>query len=320
MSNRPIILGIVGDSAAGKTTLTRGIAQVLGENDVTIICTDDYHKYDRKQRAELGISAIHPDCNYLDIIQQHLSLLRTGQPILKPIYNHGTGTFDPPEYIKPNKFVIVEGLLGYSTRGMRDSYDIKVYLAPPEDLRAIWKVKRDTRKRGYSEAEVLEQLRKREPDSDAFIRPQRQWADVIVTFYPSNGGTPQDDLLLNVRLVLRPTIPHPDLTTVLNPDGGRLGAAVRLGLDRDMGKPVDLLEIDGHATAEQVRELERVLCNEVPYLGQFCSLDGNADIGKVVGTTGETLQSYPLALTQLLITYHMLKAMSLPRENASIIA
>jgi phosphoribulokinase len=307
MAHRPIVLGIVGDSAAGKTTLTRGIAQVLGEENVTIICTDDYHRYDRKQRAEIGISALHPDCNYLDIIQQHLSLLRTGQSILKPIYNHNSGSFDPPEYIKPNKYVIVEGLLGYSTRGMRDSYDVKVYLAPPEELRSTWKTKRDTRKRGYTEAEVLEQLRKREPDSEAFIRPQRQWADVIVTFYPSNDGTQRDDLLLNVKLVLRPTIPHPDFTTIL-PSGNHGGSPVRLELDRDMGKPVDVLEIDGHATADQVTQLERMLCNEVPYLGQFCSLEGNQDIGKLVGTTGETLQSYPLAITQLLITYHMLKA------------
>lgn len=309
MSHRPIILGIVGDSAAGKTTLTRGIAQILGEDDVTVICTDDYHKYDRKQRAELGISALHPDCNYLDIIQQHLSLLRTGQPILKPIYNHNTGAFDPPEYIKPNRFVIVEGLLGYSTRGMRDSYDVKVYLAPPEDLRATWKVKRDTRKRGYTEAEVLEQMRKREPDSEAYIRPQRQWADAVISFYPPSSGTPFEEVLLNVQLVLRPTIPHPDFTTILNTEENSPNSAVRLDLTRDMGKPVDVLEVDGHATAEQVRQLERMLCNEIPYLGKFCSLEGNQDIGKVVGTTGETLQSYPLALTQLLITYHMLKAM-----------
>lgn len=308
MIPRPIILGIVGDSAAGKTTLTRGIAQILGEENVTVICTDDYHRYDRQQRAKLGISALHPDCNYLDIIQQHLSLLQTGQPILKPIYNHSTGAFDPPEYIQPKKYVIVEGLLGYSTRGMRESYDVRVYLAPPEPLRATWKVKRDTGKRGYTKDQVLEQLHRREPDSEAFIRPQRQWADVVVIFYPPDDQIRQDDLLLNVRLVLRPTIPHPDLIEILNPEGNHLGSAIRLDLDRDMGKPVDVLEIDGHATAEQVRELERLLCNDVPYLGQFCSLEGNQDIGKVAGTTGETLQSYPLALTQLLITYHMLKA------------
>lgn len=308
MSDRPIILGIVGDSAAGKTTLTQGIAQILGTENVTVICTDDYHRYDRRQRAEIGISALHPDCNYVDIIEQHLALLRDGQAILKPIYNHNTGEFDPPEYIKPSKYVIVEGLLGYSSRPMRDSYDVKVYLAPPESLRANWKIKRDTRKRGYNEEQVLEQLQKREPDSEAYIRPQRQWADVVVSFYPPSEDSDQTDLLLNVRLILRPTIPHPDLTRILTAEGNHLGSAIRLDLDRDMNKPVDVLEVDGHANVDQVKELERVMCNDVPYLGQFCSLEGNEEIGKLVGTTGETLQSYPLALTQLLITYHMLQA------------
>lgn len=307
MAEQPIILGIVGDSAAGKTTLTRGLAQVFGAENVTAICTDDYHRYDRAQRAEMGISALHPDCNYLDIIEQHLDLLRQGKSILKPIYNHSTGMFDPPEYIEPKKYVVVEGLLGYSTRKMRESYDIKVYLAPPESLRASWKIKRDTRKRGYNDEQVLEQLRKREPDSTAFIRPQRQWADVIVSFYPPDEASETNNLLLNVSLVLRPTIPHPDFTKVLNAEGSHLGSAIRLGLDRDMGKPVDVLAIDGHANAEQVRELEKIFCNEVPSLGQFCSLEGNTEIGRVIGTTGESLQSYPLALTQLLIAYHMLK-------------
>ncbi len=308
MTQRPIVIGIVGDSAAGKTTLTRGIAQVLGADNVTTICTDDYHRYDRKQRAELALSALHPDCNYLDIMQQHLNLLRTGQAILKPIYNHNTGCFDPPEYIKPAKFAVVEGLLGYSTRAMRDCYDVKVYLAPPESLRTHWKVKRDTRKRGYTAEQVREQLIRREPDSGAYIRPQRQWADIIVSFYPPQAGADPDDLMLNVRLVLRPTIPHPDFPAILGDEGNHLGSAIRLGLDRDMGKPVDVLEVDSHATVEQVHELERLLCNDVPYLGQFCSLEGNQDIGRLVGTTGEELQSYPLALTQLLIAYHVFKA------------
>ncbi len=308
MSPRPIILGIVGDSAAGKTTLTRGIAKVLGEDEVTVICTDDYHRYDRKQRAEMGISALHPDCNYLDIIQQHLALLRRGQAILKPIYNHHSGEFDAPEYIQPKKFVIVEGLLGYSTRAARDCYDVKVYLAPPEDLRAFWKVKRDTRKRGYTEEQVMEQMRKREYDSEHFIRPQRQWSDIIVSFCPPEEEASQNELLLDARLILRPTISQPDLSEILESSENQQKAAVRLGLIRDMGQPADLLEIDGHATAAQVQALERMLCNEVSHLGQFCSLNGNEDIGKVVGTTGETLQSFPLAITQLLITYHMLKA------------
>lgn len=308
MSYRPIILGIVGDSAAGKTTLTKGIAQFLGTENVTIICTDDYHRYDRQQRAELGITALHPDCNYLDIMQQHLSLLRTGQPILKPIYSHKTGTFEAPEYIKPNKFVIVEGLLGYSTRGARDCYDVKVYLAPPESLRAKWKVKRDTQKRGYSEDQVLAEMVKREPDSEQFIRPQRQWSDIVVSFYPPSDAPETMNGSLNVRLILRPNIPHPNLIQVVDSDARAPHSPIRLGLDRDMGKPVDVLEIDRHATGEQVAELERFICGDIPHLLNVCNREVNPELGKVTGTTGETLQSYPLALTQLLIAYHMLKA------------
>ncbi len=307
MSQRPIILGIVGDSAAGKTTLTKGIAQVLGVENVTTICTDDYHRYDRAQRAELGITALHPDCNYLDIMQQHLSLLRTGQSILKPIYSHSTGTFLPPEYIKPNKFIIIEGLLGYSTRAATDCYDVKVYLAPPEALRTQWKVKRDTQKRGYTEAQVLAEMQKREPDSEQYIRPQRGRADMVVSFYPPSEAELGANGHLNVRLVLRPTIPHPDLAKLLTPLDPTVQSAIRLGLDRDMGKPVDVLEVDGHATSEQVHELEKHICSEMPNLLSICSRELNPELGRIAGTTGETIQSYPLALTQLLIVYHMLK-------------
>lgn len=308
MTHRPIILGIVGDSAAGKTTLTKGIAQFLGPENVTIICTDDYHRYDRQQRAELGITALHPDCNHLDIMQQHLSLLRTGQPILKPIYSHKTGTFEAPEYIKPTKFMIVEGLLGYSTRASRDCYDVKVYLAPPEPLRTKWKVKRDTQKRGYTEAQVLAEMEKREPDSEKFIRPQRQWADLVVSFYPPENRAEESNEHLNVRLILRPNIPHPDLTQVVNPETQYSNAAIRLGLDRDMGKPVDVLEIDGNATGEQVAELEHFICGDIPHLMSICNREVNPELGKMTGTTGENLQSYPLAITQLLVAFHMLKA------------
>ncbi|MBD1824554.1 phosphoribulokinase [Cyanobacteria bacterium FACHB-DQ100] len=306
MSQRPIILGIVGDSAAGKTTLTRGIAQVLGEENVTIICTDDYHKYDRAQRAQIGITALHPDCNHLDIMQQHLALLRSGQPILKPNYSHKTGTFEAPTYIKPNRFIIIEGLLGYSTRTARDCYDVKVYLAPPESLRAQWKIKRDTQKRGYTEEQVLEELRKREPDSAEYIRPQRAWADMVVSFCPPEPS-PNVNGHLNVKLVLRPTIPHPELTRVVG-DDAPTRSAIRLGLDRDMSKPVDVLEIDGHATKDQVVDLEHFICDELPALSNVCNPTGDTELGKVSGTTGEMIQSYPLAMTQLLIVYHMLKA------------
>ncbi len=307
MSHRPIIIGIIGDSAAGKTTLTRGIVQILGEENVTVIGTDDYHRYDRTQRAELNITALHPDCNYVDIMLQHLTLLRSGQPILKPIYSHTTGTFEAPQYVKPNKFVIVEGLLGYSTAALCDCYDVKVYLAPPESLRTTWKINRDTLKRGYTAAQVLAELHKREPDSAQFIRPQRQWADLVVSFYPPDE-VDQSNSVLNVRLVLRPTISHPDLSQVLDRDLSHLQPAIRMTLDRDVGKPVDVLEVDSHANSDSIQVLEQMICADLPDLHKVCNREINPNLGNITGTTGETLQSYPLALTQLLITYHMLKA------------
>ena len=87
MTQRPILLGIVGDSAAGKTTITHGLTQLLGPERVSHVCTDDYHKYDRQERARLNITPLHPDCNYLDILELHLERTHYGQSMLKPVYD-----------------------------------------------------------------------------------------------------------------------------------------------------------------------------------------------------------------------------------------
>ena len=203
---RPIILGVVGDSAAGKTTITRGLVRVLGEHAVTHACTDDYHRYDRKQRAELGITPLHPDCNYLDVMAQDLRHLRNGEAILKPVYRHVDGTFAPPVYVEPHDFAIVEGLLGYHTPEMRECYDVRVFLAPPEDLRRKWKVQRDCSRRGYTTDEVLAELDRREPDSAAFIRPQERYGDMVVSFLPGDSSDPDR---LDAELILRDGLPTP---------------------------------------------------------------------------------------------------------------
>ena len=305
--NRPIVLGIVGDSAAGKTTITKGIAQVLGEDRVTTVCTDDYHKYNRVDRARLGITALHPDCNYVDIIEQHLRLLKKGQPILKPHYNHSTGDFDPPNYVENKEFIIVEGLLGYHTKAMRDMYDVKLYLAPPEELRYQWKMKRDTSKRGHSPEAVRKEMQSREADSEAFIRPQRKWADMVICFYPPPEHQEETGGHLNASLILRPTLPsHPDLSEVLE-EGGNEGNGLRLVLDRDMDLPVDRLEIAGSISDQKAKRLEDLLWSYIPGEHHHLRREG---IGTIIGTTGETLKSHPLALTQLLIAYHLLKAAS----------
>jgi len=298
---RPIILGIVGDSAAGKTTITQGLVNVLGADRVTHVCTDDYHKYDRKERAERGITPLHPDCNYMDVIELHLERMHYGQPILKPKYQHSTGTLVRPEYVRPTQFVIVEGLLGFTTPVMRQFYDVKVYLDPPEEMRKIWKIKRDTTKRGYTTDQVLAEMERREPDSRDFIRPQKKLADIIVRFLPPDGVIPPPPgRNLDVQLVLRPTIPHPDLSYLMDaehPDSG-----IRLRLGRDDGRPVDFLEMDGDVASRHARELEDAIWQHLPDLRPISD-----DLFGGYTDQGEKRHSSPLALTQLLIAYHLLR-------------
>ncbi|MCS7060000.1 MAG: phosphoribulokinase [Anaerolineae bacterium] len=303
MTRRPIILGIVGDSAAGKSTLTNGLVKLLGEERVTHVCVDDYHKYDRIERRALNITPLHPDCNYLDIFELHLERLHYGQPILKPVYCHETGTLGRPEYVKPKEFVIVEGLLGFHTATMRQFYDVKVYLDPPEDLRRQWKIKRDTTKRGYTVEQVLADLERREPDAAAFIRPQRNHADIVVRFYPDQGGY-VDGAHLNARLTLRPTVPHPDFSYLIQ-SGSENGSGVRLSLERDANRPVDVLEIDGNVSADQAEKLEAAIWAHLPGLRPLRP----GEFGAFQEST-ETRHSNPLALTQLLLVYHLLRQYS----------
>jgi phosphoribulokinase len=299
---RPILLGIVGDSAAGKTTITRGLVNILGADSVTHVCTDDYHKFDRRERAARGITPLHPDCNYIDVLEQHVERLHHAQPILKPVYDHKTGSLVRPEYVQPRQFIIVEGLLGFSTPVLRQFYDVKVFLNPPEDMRRLWKIKRDTSKRGYTAEQVLAELDRREPDSRDFIRPQREYADIVVTFYPPAGQIPdQADTNLNVKLVLRPTIPHPDLSYLVD-GNGHTPSGVRLMLGRDDGRPVDFLAIDGDVAAQHAVELENAIWQHLPDLrpvsdDQFGAYHDRAEVR----------HSPPLALTQLLIAYHLLR-------------
>ncbi len=299
--DRPIILGIVGDSAAGKTTLTAGIAHILGPERVVTICTDDYHRYSRIERAKNGISALDPRGNYIDILEQHIRLLREGQPILKPVYNHHGGTLDAPEYVQPKEYVILEGLLGYTTRTMRDCYDVKVYLEPIEDLRVRWKIQRDTAKRGYSVEQVLDSLKKRERDSADFIRPQRTFADIVVQFYPPAGLSDETGAHLNVRHTLRPTLPHPDLSPVLDL-GVRNGLKLELSRDTD-GKPVDVLDIAGDIDARRAKAMEDLLWGLIPEAQHL-----REKLGEFIDARNETAISHSLALCQLFITYHMVKA------------
>ena len=308
-ARRPVMLAIAGDSAAGKTTLTRGIAETLGADRATALCVDDYHRYDRAQRRDVPFTVLHPDCNYIEVMEQHLQLLALGRPVLKPVYDHSTGELVRPVLVEPRDFVIVEGLLPLHTKLARACFDITVYLDPPEEIRRKWKIRRDCAERGYTPGAVLAELDRREPDSAAFIRPQRQWADIALRFAPVVSGDGQlhdalpgeDGIPLSAEILLRPAIGHPDLSHVLTDDDRR---TVHLKLIRDSdGRPVDALHVHGHAPREDSRIVEKAIWEQL-------SFDHGTVLPDMLGQYAPGRRNEALAIAQLLLLWHLLEARS----------
>jgi len=293
---RPIMLAIAGDSAAGKTTITKGLVDALGPERITSICVDDYHRYDREERKGQSFTPLHPDCNYVEVMEQHLQLLALGHPILKPVYNHKDGMLGRPVLVQPREFVIIEGLLPLYSKLARACFDCTVYLDPPESVRYDWKIKRDTQKRGYQREQVLAELERREPESAEFIRPQRAQADVVIRFAPIEGRDKPDDPL-SATLLLRPTISHPDLASILT-DDHREAMHLKLSRDED-GKPVDALHIHSYAKRETTKEVEQAIWEEL----------GVAEgVPESLGTIEPGKRSEPLAIAQLILLYHLFQA------------
>jgi phosphoribulokinase len=181
-SAAPLLVGIAGDSASGKTTFAERLERMLGRTRVTQIRGDDYHRYDRRTRDSLGLTPLHPAANDLHRLANDLDRLSRGRTIRAPVYDHATGSFRDPRPVDPGEVVIVEGLLALATPALRDRFDVSVYLEPEEELRHRWKIHRDCEERGYDIRAVVDDLRCREADADRFVRPQRQFADIVISF------------------------------------------------------------------------------------------------------------------------------------------
>ncbi|MFN7659617.1 MAG: phosphoribulokinase, partial [Dolichospermum sp.] len=111
----------------GKSTFLRRLIDLFGEEFMTVICLDDYHCLDRKQRKQTGITALDPRANNFDLMYEQIKALKEGQTINKPIYNHETGNIDPPEIVKPNHVIVVEGLHPLYDERVRELLDFSVY-------------------------------------------------------------------------------------------------------------------------------------------------------------------------------------------------
>lgn len=257
--NRVVLIGVAGDSGCGKSTFLRRLADLFGEEFMTVICLDDYHSLDRKQRKAVGVTALNPKANNFDLMYEQIKALKDGEAIDKPIYNHETGELDPPERVEPNHVVVIEGLHPMYDERVRSLLDFSVYLDISDDVKIAWKIQRDMAERGHTYEDVLASINARRPDFEAYIDVQKQYADVVIQVLPTKL-IPDDTerKVLRVRLIQKDEVEGFEPVYLFDegstidwiPCGRKLtcsypGIRMFYGPDSFYGHSVSILEVDG---------------------------------------------------------------------------
>jgi uridine kinase len=190
----PFLLGIVGDSGSGKNTVAQGVRSLIGSDRVATLELDDYHRYTRAERQDLGLTALNPAVHNLTLMGEHLRLFRRGRPVRNRVYDHSDGSFGAIRTVEPNEVVIVRGLLGFPTDELRAAYDLAVFLQPEPELLFRWKLRRDVKARGYTEAQVLKYIAQHLLDSKQYVLPQAERADLVVRYEVPEWDAPDSEV------------------------------------------------------------------------------------------------------------------------------
>jgi uridine kinase len=185
-SRAPLVVGIAGDSGAGKDTLVAALTRLLGAESVAHVRGDDYHKWERHHPMWSAKTHLNPHANNLSRLTRDVFTLAEGKPIWSRHYDHQSGKFTGPRKIASADLVVVSGLHSLYIKRLRDRLDLKIFLDSDEDLRLHWKRQRDTRERGHDGAQVTLALEQRRPDSAAFIQSQARYADLLFKLAPVN--------------------------------------------------------------------------------------------------------------------------------------
>ncbi|MGH9680846.1 MAG: uridine kinase [Candidatus Acidiferrales bacterium] len=179
-----LVIGICGGTGSGKTTITDRIISVLPEHSVLVLQQDHYYKdlphLPLEQRARQNFD--HPDSLDSALFVEHVGRLRQGLPIDRPVYDFARYEREPfTVHMQPHPAIIVEGILVFESRLLRELMDIKIFVDTDADLRFIRRMGRDVRERGRAVESIVEQyLATVRPMHMEFIEPSKRYADVII--------------------------------------------------------------------------------------------------------------------------------------------
>ncbi|HEY4608383.1 MAG TPA: uridine kinase [Ilumatobacteraceae bacterium] len=203
---RPFLIGVAGGTCAGKTVICERLATLAGDDVLALIRLDSY-QIDRTHQSvaeRIAANYDHPDAYDWVLLNDHLARLIAGECVMAPSYDFTVhNRSDVVREIRPAPVIVVEGILVLHDPGLRDKFDLKVYVDSDADLRFIRRLQRDVSERGRTTDSIIAQyLTTVRPGHEHYIQPSRRFADVIL---PQGGyNEPALELLLGrVRAVSR---------------------------------------------------------------------------------------------------------------------
>jgi uridine kinase len=200
MSRAPVVIGVAGGSGSGKTTVVRRIVDSLGPEHVVVLEHDRYYRDRNDLRLEerAALNYDHPDALETSLLVQHVQALKAGQAVDVPLYDFTThARRGDTQRSQPRRAIIVEGILIFADRALRDAMDIKVFVDADADTRFIRRLQRDVAERGRTMESVIEQYQGTvKPMHFEFVEPTKRYADLII---PVGGHNPVAvDLMLSL--------------------------------------------------------------------------------------------------------------------------
>jgi uridine kinase len=178
-----LVIGIAGGTGSGKTTLMKNLITRFG-GAVTVLSHDNYYRrHDElplEERSQLNYD--EPAALETDLMARHLELLRQGQAIDCPVYDFTAhNRSDETVRVEPQPVIIVEGILIFENKALRELMDIRIFVDTDADIRLCRRIKRDVNKRGRTLESVLTQYQQTvKPMHEKYVEPSKHFADIVV--------------------------------------------------------------------------------------------------------------------------------------------